>query len=67
MTIAAKQSEDQRTSITTSDDRRHELGQFLTPDPVADFMASLFESRWQEWNLLDAGAGSGALSAALTW
>jgi adenine-specific DNA-methyltransferase len=28
-------------------------------------MASLFESRWQEWDLLDAGAGSGALSAAL--
>jgi len=51
--------------VTPGRDRRHELGQFLTPQPVADFMASLFESRWQEWNLLDAGAGTGALSAAV--
>ena len=28
-------------------------------------MASLFESRRQDWNLLDAGAGRGSLSAAL--
>lgn len=28
-------------------------------------MASLLESRWQEWDVLDAGAGSGALSAAV--
>jgi adenine-specific DNA-methyltransferase len=32
---------------------------------VADFMASLFEAHWQELKLLDAGAGDGALSAAL--
>jgi adenine-specific DNA-methyltransferase len=32
---------------------------------VADFMASLFEARWQELDLLDAGAGDGALTAAL--
>ncbi len=61
MTFTIKQSE----SVFHGQDRRHELGQFLTPNPVADFMASLFESRWQEWNLLDAGAGSGALSAML--
>lgn len=24
-------------------DKQHELGQFLTPNPVAEFMASLFE------------------------
>jgi hypothetical protein len=24
-------------------DQQHELGQFLTPNPVAEFMASLFE------------------------
>ena len=24
-------------------DKQHELGQFLTPNPVADFMASLFK------------------------
>jgi adenine-specific DNA-methyltransferase len=45
--------------------RREELGQFLTPKRMAEFMASLFETRWQEMNLLDAGAGAGALSAAL--
>lgn len=45
--------------------RRHELGQFFTTDPVADFMASLFHSYRHEINLLDAGAGAGALSGAL--
>jgi adenine-specific DNA-methyltransferase len=44
---------------------RHELGQFLTPAHVAEFMASLFEVRWRHLNLLDAGAGAGALTAAL--
>jgi adenine-specific DNA-methyltransferase len=44
---------------------KQELGQFLTPNPLADFMGSLFEAPWREWNLLDAGAGAGVLSAAL--
>jgi len=65
MIIATKQSEYERTFVALGQDRRHELGQFLTPHPVADFMASLFETRWQDVDLLDAGAGSGALSAAL--
>lgn len=46
-------------------DKQHELGQFLTPSPVAEFMASLFEIHRSEVHLLDAGAGAGALSAAL--
>jgi adenine-specific DNA-methyltransferase len=46
-------------------DKRHELGQFLTPNPVAEFMASLFEIHRSEVRMLDAGAGAGALSAAL--
>jgi len=46
-------------------DKQHELGQFLTPNPVAEFMASLFEIHQREVHLLDAGAGAGALSAAL--
>jgi adenine-specific DNA-methyltransferase len=46
-------------------DKQHELGQFLTPNPVAEFMASLFEIPRSEVLLLDAGAGAGALSAAL--
>ena len=65
MTVATRQLEAERTFVTSSQDRRHELGQFLTPHPVADFMASLFEARWQELDLLDAGAGDGALTAAL--
>jgi adenine-specific DNA-methyltransferase len=46
-------------------DKKEELGQFLTPAPVAEFMASLFQSRWRSVNLLDAGAGGGALTVAL--
>src|ERR1051325_4917049 len=45
--------------------RRQELGQFLTPMPIAEFMASLFNLQRQEFTLLDAGAGVGSLSAAL--
>ena len=44
--------------------RQGELGQFLTPPPVADFMASLFGSLPGSIRLLDAGAGAGALTAA---
>ena len=42
-------------------DKQHELGQFLTPTPVAEFMASLFEVHRSEVHLLDAGAGAGDL------
>ena len=41
------------------------LGQFMTPSPVARFMASLFPpTTLQTCHLLDAGAGLGALSCA---
>ncbi len=41
------------------------LGQFMTPSPVARFMASLFPAATlQTCHLLDAGAGLGALSCA---
>jgi hypothetical protein len=46
-------------------DKQHELGQFLTPNPVAESMSSLFEIHRSEVQLRDAGAGAGALSAAL--
>ncbi len=46
-------------------DKQREWGQFLTPNPVAEFMASLFEIHRSEVHLFDAGAGAGALSAAL--
>lgn len=45
--------------------RKSDLGQFMTPTPVARFMASLFPpSTLQTSVLLDAGAGVGALSCA---
>jgi adenine-specific DNA-methyltransferase len=45
--------------------RKSELGQFMTPAPVARYMASLFpQSTLKECRLLDAGAGAGALSCA---
>lgn len=45
--------------------RKSQLGQFMTPAPVARFMASLFPaSALQSCTLLDAGAGVGALTCA---
>src|SRR6266581_3418507 len=45
--------------------RRVELGQFLTPLPVAKFMASMCQATGASIRILDAGAGVGSLSAAL--
>ncbi len=53
-------------AVATDEGKRRALGQFLTPDPVAEFMASLFRTQSREVSLLDAGAGAGALSIALT-
>lgn len=44
---------------------KHDLGQFFTPTHVADFMASLLRTHYNELSLLDAGAGMGALTAAV--
>jgi tRNA1(Val) A37 N6-methylase TrmN6 len=45
--------------------RKSALGQFMTPAPVARFMASLFpQSKLPKCTLLDAGAGVGALTCA---
>jgi adenine-specific DNA-methyltransferase len=45
--------------------RKSALGHFMTPAPVARFMASLFPpTTMQTCSLLDAGAGVGALSCA---
>jgi len=46
-------------------ERKSALGQFMTPAPVARFMASLFpESSLDACVLLDGGAGLGALTCA---
>lgn len=56
------------TRLTVSRDldpaRRGLLGQYMTPWPVAKFMASLFEPTSDDVRLLEAGAGAGSLIAA---
>lgn len=44
---------------------KRELGQFFTPAPLAVFIASFFVRPLQDWRVIDAGAGSGALTLAL--
>ena len=49
----------------TSESRKSELGQFMTPSTIAEFMAKQFRTdRLEKVILLDAGAGQGALSLA---
>lgn len=45
-------------------ERKAELGQFMTPDATATFMAGLFSPPTGSVRLLDAGAGVGSLSSA---
>jgi adenine-specific DNA-methyltransferase len=44
--------------------RQRKFGQFFTPQGIANLMASFFEARGEEIRLLDAGAGTGALTVA---
>jgi adenine-specific DNA-methyltransferase len=54
-----------RTERITPRQRKSQLGQFMTPPSVAEFMASLFVLPSKNAvRLLDAGAGQGALTAA---
>ena len=52
--------------LAVDPERRAGLGQFLTPAGVARFMAAMLEAPWrrEELRLLDAGGGSGILTAA---
>lgn len=49
----------------TSREKRSANGQFLTPAPIASFMSSLFARSLGDLRILDAGAGTGSLFAAL--
>ncbi len=44
--------------------RRAALGQYMTPDPIGRFMASLFSETDGDLRVLDPGAGVGSLTAA---
>jgi adenine-specific DNA-methyltransferase len=51
-------------AITADRARKSALGQFFTPKAIADFMAGLFSEPEGDIFLLDAGAGTGALTTA---
>ena len=55
-----------RSSFNSETNRadRAQIGQFLTPAVIAQFMSSLFEAGMREVRILDPGAGAGALFAA---
>jgi adenine-specific DNA-methyltransferase len=54
-----------RNERVTERQRKSQLGQFMTPPSVADFMASLFgKPQSRSVGLLDAGTGQGALTVA---
>ncbi len=52
-------------STTVSTDHKKRNGQYLTPIPVADYMARLFQPKGKDVRLLDPGAGSGVLTCAV--
>jgi len=54
-----------RVSARLDPGRRTQMGQFLTPSPIATFMAGMFDCRKSEVRILDPGAGAGTLCAAL--
>jgi adenine-specific DNA-methyltransferase len=60
-------AEAKRLTVAKATDRAHKsaLGQFMTPAPTAQFMASLLSQPRGPGCLLDPGAGLGALSAAV--
>lgn len=53
-----------RTYSPVSPTSKAALGQYMTPAPIAAFMASLFPKTVSAFHLLDAGAGEGNLTRA---
>lgn len=66
ITLAQVEKRRLQTALQTAAPHKAALGQYLTPAPIARFMASLFTLDVQAGiRLLDAGAGQGILTAAL--
>ena len=55
-----------RKSFNSATNRtdRSQIGQFLTPAAIAQFMSSMFETGPRHVRILDPGAGAGVLFAA---
>jgi len=53
-----------KLSRRTEPAKKSRLGQYLTPEPIAAFMARLFVPTGGNCHLLDAGAGIGSLASA---
>lgn len=51
-------------SPTLDPKQRSKMGQFMTPAPIASYMAGMFDSLPKDVRLLDAGSGVGSLIAA---
>lgn len=57
--------DEERLKINPLLKKKYELGQFLTPSSIANFMASLFhKNKITKPKVLDAGAGIGTLTSA---
>lgn len=63
-TISASDAIRRIVSGTLEPRRKAALGQFMTPSPIAQFMAGLFDDPVRPVTLLDAGAGMGSLTMA---
>lgn len=63
--LRVAESVQKQHEATTPIQRRKEYGQFFTPISIARFMAGLFSSPSGELRILDAGAGTGTLTAAV--
>ena len=47
------------TNAKLNPKKKSELGQFMTPSVIAEYMASLFDDHKKEIKLIDCGAGIG--------
>ena len=54
----------QQAALKLDQAKRGEQGQYMTPAPTAELLASMFENLSGDVSLLDAGAGVGSLTAA---
>jgi adenine-specific DNA-methyltransferase len=55
----------QQIAAATPRELKSELGQFMTPEPVAAFMAGMFQRSSGPFSILEPSAGLGALATAL--